>query len=294
MRIVTRPDFDGVVCAVLLTDALDIEEPVKWVQPNDIQRKDADIRAGDIIANLPFHPHCSLWFDHHYSNRIDVPFQGVFKLAPSAARVVFEYYQDRFQRDYRELVQTADKIDSANLSLEEIQNPENFPFILLSMTFKGNQKTEMRYWNHLVDLLRKKSIDEIRKDSLVDQHCRSIIETNRRYKTYLIEHTTLQEHVSLTDFRGLAPVPDGNRYLVYAIFPQSTVNVKIYFEKDQTVVKAGHSVINRGCKVNVGKLLAAFNGGGHRGAGACRFGKDQTEKNLDCILKTLAGNEPND
>jgi hypothetical protein len=294
MRIVTRPDFDGVVCAVLLYDALAVSAPVKWVQPNDIQREDADIRAGDIIANLPFHAHCSLWFDHHYSNRIDSPFEGMFKLAPSAARVIFEYYQGRFHRDYRELVAATDKIDSADLSLEEIQTPENFPYILLSMTFKGGMESETGYWNHVVDLLRKKSINDVRKDSQVDSHCRSVIEINQRYKTQLRQHTTLHEHVSLTDFRGLAHVPEGNRYLVYSIFPQSTVNVKIYFDKDRTVVKVGHSVINRGCKVNVGKLLAAFNGGGHRGAGAGRFPKDHTEKDLAYILKVLARNEPND
>jgi hypothetical protein len=294
MRIVTRPDFDGVVCAVLLVDALAVAEPVTWVQPNDIQRQDADIRKGDIIANLPFHPSCSLWFDHHYSNRIDSAFEGRFKLAPSAARVIYEYYEGRFHQDHGELVAAADKIDAAQLSLEEIQAPENFPYVLLSMTFKGNHPSETAYWNHLVDLLGKHGIAEVLKDREVAQHCRNVIDVNRIYKEHLIRHTTLHGEVSLTDFRGLRPVPDGNRYLVYAIFPQSTVNVKIYFDKDQTVVKVGHSVIHRGCKVNVGKLLAGFKGGGHRGAGACRFGREQTEKNLEHILDVLARNEPND
>jgi len=94
MRIVTRPDFDGVVCAALLYEAEKITEPVKWVRPNDVQKGRVDIRKGDIMANLPYDERCSLWFDHHYSNRINRPFKGAFKLAPSAAGVIFEYYKD--------------------------------------------------------------------------------------------------------------------------------------------------------------------------------------------------------
>jgi len=85
MRIVTRPDFDGIVCAILLSEALDISEPVKWVEPNAMQRGVVEIREGDIIANLPYSDKCTLWFDHHYTNRIYDAFEGVFKIAPSAA-----------------------------------------------------------------------------------------------------------------------------------------------------------------------------------------------------------------
>ena len=91
MRIVTRPDFDGVVCAVLLSDALKIKEAVKWVEPNAVQRGLVEIRKGDIIANLPYHDRCTLWFDHHYTNRIYRSFNGAFEIAPSAAGIIFKY-----------------------------------------------------------------------------------------------------------------------------------------------------------------------------------------------------------
>ena len=122
MRIITRPDFDGVVCAVLLSDALKIEKPVKWAEPNAVQRGLVDIRKGDIVANLPYHDRCTLWFDHHYTNRIYRTFNGAFKIAPSAAGIIFEYYRDSFQRDYRELVAAADKIDAAELTLDEVDD----------------------------------------------------------------------------------------------------------------------------------------------------------------------------
>ena len=104
MRIVTRPDFDGIVCAVLISDALDIRQPVNWVEPNDLKRGSADIRPGDIVANLPYHSNCGLWFDHHSTNKIDASFEGLFRQSPSAARNVFEYFHGRFKRDFSELV----------------------------------------------------------------------------------------------------------------------------------------------------------------------------------------------
>ena len=89
MRVVTRPDFDGVVCAVLLMDALQIDASILWVQPSDMQHRRVEIQEGDVIANLPYHENCSLWFDHHYSNQPEGPVKGVFKIAPSAAGVVY-------------------------------------------------------------------------------------------------------------------------------------------------------------------------------------------------------------
>jgi nanoRNase/pAp phosphatase (c-di-AMP/oligoRNAs hydrolase) len=101
------------------------------------------------------------------------------------------------------------------------------------------------------------------------------------------------DHVSITDFRDLDPVPDGNRFLVYSLFPDCMVNVKIlYYENDQAIIKVGHSILNRGCHVNVGQMLSAFEGGGHHGAGACRFAREKAADYLDRIIKILQKNEP--
>lgn len=294
MRIVTRPDFDGVICAVLLYEAQPIDDPILWVQPNDMQRGSVKIQAGDIIANLPYNPKCTLWFDHHYSNRIDTAFNGSFEILPSAARVILNYYQDRIGTKYEEIVQAADKIDAADLSLEEIQHPENHPYIILSMTIFGRIDSEKPYWNHLISILRQHAIDRVLSDPQVEKRCRMVIEDNKTYKQYLQKHTTSVGQISITDFRTLNPVPDGNRFLVYSLFPDTVANVKLYYDDDKTIIKLGHSVINRGCNVNVGKLLAQFNGGGHRGAGACRFTKELTEEYFTKIVKILKKNEKND
>ncbi len=292
-RVVTRPDFDGVVCAVLLMDALNIDPPILWTQPSEIQHGNVSIQAGDIIANLPFHENCCLWFDHHYSNQREQSVDGVFKIAPSAAGIVYEHYRSRLDRDYEELVRQTDRIDSADLTLDEILHPEKYPFVLLSMTITNQDPRENSYWDHLVHLLRTHSMDEVMKDGDVRKRCRQVISTNTAYEKALISHTTMVDHVSITDFRGLDPAPNGNRFLIYSLFPDCTVNVKIIYDKDNLAsIKVGHSILNRGCEVNVGKMLADFGGGGHPGAGACRFPREKAAENLDRIVSILRRNTP--
>jgi oligoribonuclease NrnB/cAMP/cGMP phosphodiesterase (DHH superfamily) len=297
MRILTRPDFDGVVCAVLLFEAENVTEPVKWVEPNDMQRGLVDVRQGDIIANLPYDNRCTLWFDHHDTNRIDKPFEGAFKLAPSAAGVIFDYYKDRFKHDYGKLIRITDKIDSADLSLDEVLYPEKYGVVLLSMTVLGRDDYDERYWNRLVHLLRKFDIDEVLKDSKVKARCDAVVEKNKIYKEILKQNTKLKEHVSITDFRAFNTMPTGNRFLVYSMFPEAVVSVKIRYDnedKKRIAVSVGHSIFNRNCKVNVGRMLSAFEGGGHRAAASCRFAADKADDYIPKIIDILLKNQDNE
>ncbi len=296
MRIVTRPDFDGVVCAVLLHQVENITEPIKWVQPSNIQKGRVPIYRDDIIANLPFQKNCALWFDHHFSNRLQQPFKGAFSIAPSAAGVVFNYYNGKFNRDYTELVEMTDKIDSANLTENEVNSPENDVYILLSMTINGRITADEPYWNRLVDLFRTTNIDGVIADPEVKRRCRRVVEDNRLYRQLLIAHTRLEKHVSVTDFRPLSPAPDGNRFLVYVLFSEAVVSVRIRHD-DQTgeniIVNVGHSIFNRNCHVNLGHMLTQFEGGGHPGAASCTFHKSKADEYIPQIIATLVKNKPN-
>jgi len=297
MRILTRPDFDGVVCAALLYEAEDITEPVKWVEPNDLQRGLVNVQQGDIIANLPYDDRCTLWFDHHHTNKIDKPFEGAFKIVPSAAHVIYNYYKDRFTRDHSELIAAADKIDSADLSLDEVLYPEKYGVILLSMTILGRDEYDENYWNLLVHLFRKFEIDEVLKHPQVKARCDAAIEKNKIYKEILKKHTTLNGHVSITDFRAFTKMPTGNRFLVYSLFPEAVVSVKIRYDdenKKRIAVSVGHSIFNRNCKVNVGVMLSAFEGGGHRAAASCRFNAEKADNYIPKIIDILLKNEDNE
>ncbi len=296
MRIVTRADFDGIVCAALLYEAETITQQIKWVEPNDMQKGGVDVHAGDIIANLPYHPGCALWFDHHYTNQIQTPFEGLFRIAPSAAGLVYEYYKDRFSRNFDELISETDRIDSADLSADQVLYPEKYPYILLSMTISSSEKADEPYWNMLVDLIRRHEISRILQEPEVRGRLQKVTEQNKKFKTILEKITTVNAHVSLTDFRSFEKTPVGNRFLVYSLFPETVVNIRIRNDaedKDKVIIGVGHSIFNRNCNVNVGLMLSRFGGGGHRGAGSCTVpavdADAVTSEILDTLLKNQSG-----
>lgn len=296
MRIVTRPDFDGIICAVLLYQTENIDTDIYWVEPSEIQSRKACITKGDILANLPYSPDCSLWFDHHISNKPKEVFNGAFDIAPSAARVVYTYYQNLGKLDHQfdELIFHTDIIDAADLNQDQVTYPEKYPYILLSMTIRNQAYKDIPYWNKLVQLLMKTNIAHILEDPEVKERCNRVIEENIAYKTYLLKYTTIHHHISITDFRSLDTVPGGNRFLTYSLFPESIASVKIRFdgpEQKQVLLSIGHSIFNRHCHVNIGNLLARFGGGGHAGAGGCSLKAEIADNAIEQILEILFQNK---
>jgi hypothetical protein len=289
-RIITRPDFDGVVCAVLLREALKAELPICWTQPNEMQNGRVAVMPGDIIANLPLHAQCALWFDHHVSNATQHPFKGLYRIAPSAARLIYEYFAEQLGPRFDTLIAQTDKIDDAQLNLDEIKHPERYPYILVSMTIPAEPTQMGPFCDHLVELLRSGRIEQVMTDPVVKQRCDQVTIENKAYDALLRLHTRLAGAVSITDFRHVDPVPNGNRFLVYSLFPETVVNMKIFNENGKVVIKIGHSIVNRNCQVNIGCLLADYGGGGHRGAGACRLDPQNADRIIAAILKILVNN----
>ncbi len=297
MRIVTRPDFDGIVCALLLRESEGDDLPLVWAEPGDMQRGLVDVHPGDIVANLPYNANCGLWFDHHFSNTPERPVEGLFEMAPSAAGLVYRYYRDRIDRDYDELVYQTDRIDSADLTEDEVRHPENYPYVLLSMTISGRELQDEPYWNRLVDLLGDHTVQRIMRDDEVRERSRRVVEENQAYRDHLERHTRIKGQVAVTDFRELPRPPRGNRFLVYSLFPQAVVQAKIRYndrDRNRVIVSVGHSIFNRNCQVNVGLLLSSYGGGGHRGAGSCSFPKEKADTYIPAILDVLVQNAPID
>ncbi len=295
-RIVTRPDFDGIVCAVIIREALKEKLPVMWVEPGQVQTGAADIQPGDIIANLPHDARCSMWFDHHVSNAPLNPVPGAFSIAPSAAGVVYHYFQnqDTISSMFDELIHHADIIDAAELSMDQVLNPERYPHVLLSMTIQNNDGMDAPYWEHLVELLRQKPVQEIMADVLVKKKCRRVIEQNRSLGEYLKAYTKIYDTISLTDFRPIEKVPEGNRFLIYSLFPHITASIKIrYKEKEKThvLLSIGKNIFTPGCRVNIGNLLKQYGGGGHDGAGGCTLDAKTAQRDIDRILEVMLNNQ---
>ncbi|MBU0994617.1 MAG: exopolyphosphatase [Proteobacteria bacterium] len=293
MRIVTRPDFDGIVCAVLLLDAETIDTQILWTEPGEIQNNSVDINHGDIMANLPYDDRCLKWFDHHISNQINKPFNGAFQIAPSAARVIYDHYRTKLTGRYEKLIKETDKIDAALLSMNEVCYPENYPYVLLSMTITNRDKADEAYWNKLVGLLRKRPIEAVMEDTDVKEKCEAIIKQNTIYKDILQKYTTLNQHIAITDLRSFDKAPFGNRFLVYALFPETTVSIRVRHadnDKNKIIMSVGHNIFNQNCRVNIGLMLSAYNGGGHKGAGACSFDAVHYDQYINEIIDILIKN----
>ncbi len=295
MRIVTRPDFDGVVCAALLSNVLDITEPTCWITADKIQRGEWQAKEGDIIANLPYHPKCTLWFDHHASNQIEEEFEGTFEVAPSAARVIFEYYKDQFSYDYLQLVEATDRIDSAQLTKDEVKDPESNLYFLLSVSLEIQYNCGTPYWDKVLGLLESQAIEKILKEPEVRKCCDDVLNTNANFTDNLLKCTIMHGQVSLTDFRGIDKTPNGNRFLVYCLFPECITNVKLCHsdtEPNITRCSIGHNIFKRECEVSAGKLLSRYQGGGHFGAGGASLEKAKADEIVQEIIKVLSENKP--
>ncbi len=298
MRIVTRPDFDGVVCAVLLELAEHITEPIKWIEPGDVQQGAVEIKNGDIMANLPHDERCSVWFDHHVSNTPALKTAGAFRLAPSAAGIVYKYYREKglLKRDFDELVAQTDIIDAARLTEDQVVNFQNYPYILLSMTVKNRDESDPPYWNRLVSLLKSMGINDVMEDKEVKKRAACVREENMVFERHLRKYTKTRAGITITDFRDLDTVPMGNRFLVYHLFPDTIAGITIRKknrDNKHILLSVGKSIFNNKSQVNIGRLLSNYNGGGHDGAGGCTLDVESADADIREIINIMVENRKN-
>jgi len=318
MRLVTRADFDGLVCGALITKFEPIDSYL-FVEPKFMQDGLVEIRAGDIITNLPYHQNCTLWFDHHITNTTPdfpkpiMPGKGGFRLAPSAARVVYEYYTElgnsheavgnrevtseaiiSFLNTERMtfLLQEADRIDAGKLEREDVLNPQGY--VLISMTTDGKNAGDEPYWLRVIELLRDKSLEETLRDPEVARRCRQIRDEQGKLRRILLERTTTKGNIIYCDLRGVKDIPEGNRFLVFTLFPQGNIQVKVAYDtqrENTTAISVGYNIFNPTSNVNVGELLKKYGGGGHKVVGSSRVANDQAEQAIKEIVEAVTEKE---
>ncbi len=276
MRLVTRGDLDGLTCAVLVTSCEAIDDIV-LIHPQDITDKRFAVTGDDILANLPYAPGCGKWFDHHLltesNERPPEVFEGRYGLAPSAARMVFEYYRPEhaaIQRHERLLIET-DRLDSAQLNIEDVLEPADYILLGYTLDPRTGLGGFKDYFLQLVGWLKECTIAEILVKPEVAARVARIRENDRAFRDALIAHSRLDSNVVFTDFRSLEPLPVGNRFIVYTLFPQANISLRVHWGPSRNHVAAavGHSIFNRTSRTNVGFLMSRHGGGGHRGAGTC-------------------------
>ena len=290
-RITTRADWDGLVCAAVLSVVEDVDR-YRFTEPGPFQAGEGEVTTEDLIANLPYRKGCAMWFDHHSSNKLEgVDFRGSWWVAPSAARVIYEYYgHDEALHEFDEMIALTDRIDSATLTPDECTNPKGV--ILVSWTVEGKRTHEEPYWLRLIELIRRNDFNALVHDPEVKGHCDEFLASNEEFGQALNLYSDLHGNVLVTDFRKVFHGEPGGRFLAFALFPKCDIWVKATDHPNDPTrshISVGHNIFNRTSKVNVGELLAKYGGGGHLGAGSCRPKKEDADRVLGEIVEACRG-----
>ena len=300
MRLVTRSDFDGLICAVLLKQVEAIDS-IQFVHPKDLQDGKFEVTEDDILTNVPFVLGCGLWFDHHATEIERVvgqwEFRGDCRLAPSAARVVYDYYggADRFP-GIEEMMAEVDKADSAQFSRDEILHPAGWPllsFLMDARTGLGRYR-DYRISNYqlmyaLIDACLTRPIAEIFELPDVQERVARYFEQDVLFRRMLADHSWTAGNVVVTDLREVAPIPCGNRFLVYALSPETNTSIWIVngFQGQNCVFACGHSILNRTSQTHIGTLMRRFGGGGHEAAGTCQVSHEDADEILRALIAAM-------
>ncbi len=296
-RLVTRSDFDGLVCAVLLKH-LDMIDEIKFVHPKDMQDGKVEISDSDITTNLPFVPGVHLAFDHHLSetfrNPGERPNHIIYPDAPSAARVVYEHFggKNKFPAEWTEMMEAVDKGDSAQFSKEEVLHPTGWVlmnFLMDARTGLGRFR-EFRISNYnlmmdLIDYCKNHSIDDILKLPDVVERSKLYFDHEEKFKDQLKRCATVHKNVVVLDLRNEETIYAGNRFMIYALFPECNISIHVLWgvKQQNTVYAVGKSIFDRSSATNVGELMLKYGGGGHQAAGTCQIPNDKAEG----VLKEL-------
>lgn len=300
MRLITRGDLDGLTSAVIITMKEQIGE-IKLVHPQDITDKRVDIRADDILANVPFDPRAALWFDHHLltdsNEKPPENFRGRYRIAPSAARLVWEYYLEKHPNDagllrLEKLVDETDRLDAAQLEPRDVEDPRDYILLGYTIDSRTGLGAFHEYFTKLVEWLKTMPIEKVMEQPEVKARVERIKADQEEFRRLLERNSFVMNNVVVTDLREVEQLPAGNRFLVYTLFPQSNVSLRVHWgPSKQTVIAAvGHSIFNRTCRTSVGDLMSRFGGGGHRGAGTCALPLETAAEAIDEILFELQKN----
>lgn len=300
MRLVTRSDFDGLACGALLLEA-GVIDSWKFAHPKDLQDGLVPVDENDCLANVPYVPGCGLWFDHHSSEHERLELEGKYKgesrITPSCARIIYEYYggKDRFP-GFDDLMEAVDKVDSGNLTVDEILNPKGW----ILVGFLMDPRTGLGRWRQftisnyqlmekLMVACKELTTEEILNLPDVKERIDVYNEQTEKFKEMVAAHTKVEGNVIISDLRGVDPIYTGNRFLIYSLYPEQNISAWIVNGRGGLGCSAavGYSIINKTCELDVGSLMLKYNGGGHKKVGTCQFNDENMETELPKMLKEL-------
>ena len=300
MRLITRADLDGLTSAVIIT----LKEPVDdvlLIHPQDITNRTIAIRGDDILANVPYHPDAGMWFDHHLltdSNaKPPANFKGRYRVAPSAARLVYDYYLEKFPNDpdlvrLSKLVDETDRLDAAQLTAQDVEEPRDYILLGYTIDSRTGLGAFKDYFMKLLGWLKTMPIEKIMEQPEVKERVAKIRSDQQEFRRLIQKNSFQMNNVVVTDLREVEQLPAGNRFLVYTLFPESNVSLRVHWgpKRESVIAAVGHSIFNRTCKTSIGDLMSKYGGGGHRGAGTCVLPLEKAADAIDEILFELQAN----
>ncbi|MCI7131939.1 MAG: exopolyphosphatase [Lachnospiraceae bacterium] len=301
MRLITRSDFDGLACGALLKEA-GIIDSWKFAHPKDLQDGLVEVNENDCLANVPFVEGCGLWFDHHSSEHERLQLEGKYKgesrITPSCARIIYEYYggKERFPQ-FDDMMEAVDKVDSGNLTIDEVQHPTGW--ILIG--FLMDPRTGLGRWRNftisnyqlmekLIDACRTMTTDEILAMPDVQERIETYHDQTEKFVEMVKEHTITAGNLLISDLRNVDPIYSGNRFMIYSMYPEQNISAWIVSGRGGKGCSAavGYSILNRTATLDVGSLMLKYNGGGHKKVGTCQFSDENMSSELPKMLKELA------
>ena len=300
-RLVTRSDFDGLVCAVILKE-LGMLDEIKFVHPKDMQDGKIPVTDRDITTNLPYVPGVHLAFDHHLSEATrvkDKPDNHIIDpKAMSAARVVYDYYgsQAKLPRIREEMMAAVDKADAARYSKDDILEPRGWTLLnyLMDPRTGLGRFHEFRIPNYqlmmdLIDSCLTLQIDEILALPDVKERVDLYREHEPKAKEQIRRCGTVHKNLVVLDLRNEEIIWPTNRFAIYALFPQCNISIHAMWglKKQNTVFATGKSILDRGSKTNVGELMLSYGGGGHEAAGTCQIDNERADSILQELIAKI-------
>jgi len=304
-RLVTRSDFDGLVCAALLKE-LGMLDDILFVHPKDVQDGKVELTANDITTNLPYSPEVALSFDHHSSENLrvieDAGNRVAISSADSAARVVYEHFggAECFPRVSEEIMEAVDKADAAKFNESEILDPHGWillSFLMDPRTGLGRFR-EFRISNYelmmqLIDLCLDHTVDEILEHPDVAERVALYREHALAAKEQILRCSRVHGRVVELDLRDEEVIHPTNRFMIYALHPNCAVSVHVLWglRRQNTVFAVGRSIIDRSSTFNIGRLMLSYGGGGHAAAGTCQIDNDRADGIRAEIVDTIEAAE---
>ena len=301
MRLLTRSDFDGLACGALLKEA-GIIDSFKFIHPKDMQDGLVEVTGNDVLANVPYVPGCNMWFDHHSSEDVrlgELKYAGESRLAPSCARIIYEYYGGKVKMPHLDhMVNAADKVDSGSLSREEILYPQGWVllgFIMDPRTglgrFKNFTISNYELMERLIESCRTMGIDEILALPDVKERVDLYFEQEALFREMVAAHTEIHRNVIVSDLRRVDTIYSGNRFIVYAMYPDQNISIWVTAARvagaEKCMLAVGHSITNRTSNTNVGKMMLHYGGGGHRQVGTCQVLAIDADRIIDECIKQM-------